>query len=58
MIPYPFTRFVFAYGEPIPVPRELDDAGAEALRLRVDEALKAAARKAEASLHEEALWRA
>src|SRR5512135_438550 len=44
MIPYPFTRLVFAYGEPIPVPRELDEAAAEAIRLRVEDALKGAAR--------------
>lgn len=58
MIPHPFTRLVFAYGEPIPVPRELDEAAAEAIRLRVEDALKGAAMKAEAALLEETLWRA
>lgn len=57
MIPCPFTRLAFAYGEPIHVPRELDDTAAEAIRLRVENALKDAAMKAEAALREETLWR-
>ncbi len=58
MIPLPFTRVVFAYGEPIPVPRDLDGAGVEVLRRRVEEGLKEAVRRAEEALAEEVLWRA
>ena len=58
MIPLPFTRVVFAYGEPIPVPRDLDDSGVEALRRRVEESLEGAVKKAQGALGEEALWRA
>jgi len=58
MIPYPFTRLVFAYGEPIHVPRDAGEADLEALRLRVERGLEAAQARAEAALAEEALWRA
>lgn len=58
MIPYPFCRVVFAYGEPIPVARDLDEAGVEEARLRVERGLCEAARRAEEALAEERLWRA
>ncbi|MEW5763849.1 MAG: hypothetical protein ACOYXN_04820 [Acidobacteriota bacterium] len=58
MIPLPFTRVVFAYGDPIPVPRDLDDSGVEALRRRVEESLEGAVKRAQGALAEEALWRA
>ena len=58
MIPYPFSRVVFAYGEPLPVPRDLDEKGVEEVRLLLERALLETARRAEESLGEEALWRA
>lgn len=58
MIPHPFTRVAFAYGEPIRVPREVDEPGLEALRKRVQEGLEEATRRAEAALEDEVLWRA
>jgi len=58
VIPYPFCRVVFAYGEPIPVPRDLDEAGVGGARLRVERALLETARRAEEALGEERLWKA
>lgn len=58
MIPYPFCRVVFAYGEPIPASRDLDEAGVEEVRLRVERALLETARRAEEALEEERLWKA
>jgi lysophospholipid acyltransferase (LPLAT)-like uncharacterized protein len=40
-VPWPFARVVVAYGEPVRVPRELDEASAEAWRLRLEDALHA-----------------
>jgi hypothetical protein len=54
----PFTRVVFAYGEPIPVPRELDEEGAEEARRRIEDGLAAATARAEAALEETGLWKA
>jgi hypothetical protein len=48
---------VFAYGAPIPVPRDLDEEGVEAVRRRVEEGLEGAVKRAEAALTEEILWR-
>jgi lysophospholipid acyltransferase (LPLAT)-like uncharacterized protein len=39
-VPKPFARVVVAYGDPIPVPGDLDDAGAERLAGTVGEALQ------------------
>ncbi len=58
MIPFPFTRVAIAYGEAIPVPRELSPEEAEALRCRVEEGLIAANRLAEESLGGAAPWKA
>ncbi len=58
MIPHPFTRLVFAYGEPVTVPREAGEAELEALRVQVERGLQEAVRRAEESLTEEALWKA
>jgi hypothetical protein len=58
LIPRPFTRVVFAYGEPVRVPREVDDLTLEALRLRVEQGLQQASRRAEEALEDEALWKA
>lgn len=41
IVPAPFTRLVFAYGEPIRVARDVDDAGLEQARQAVEEALLA-----------------
>jgi lysophospholipid acyltransferase (LPLAT)-like uncharacterized protein len=35
----PFSRFIVIYGDPIEVPRDLDEAGAETWRLRIEDAL-------------------
>jgi hypothetical protein len=58
LIPRAFTRVVFAYGEPVRVPREVDDPALEALRLRVEDGLKQASQRAEEALEDEALWKA
>ena len=58
MIPRPFTRVAFAYGEPISVPREVDEPGLEIIRDRVEKALEEATRRAEAALEDESLWKA
>ena len=42
VIPKPFTRIVVAAGEPVDVPRDLDDAGLEATARRMEAALGAA----------------
>jgi lysophospholipid acyltransferase (LPLAT)-like uncharacterized protein len=58
MIPYPFTRVVFAYGDPIFVARSADEAQMEALRAGVEAGLMEALRRAEEALSEESLWKA
>ncbi len=58
MIPFPFTRVAIAYGEAIPVPREISPEEAEGLRRRVEEGLIAANRVAEESLAGAAPWKA
>jgi lysophospholipid acyltransferase (LPLAT)-like uncharacterized protein len=44
VVPYPFTRVLFLYGDPIHVPR---DADVEEWRLRVEHALNDLAEEAE-----------
>ena len=44
VIPYPFTRAIFVYGEPIVVPR---DGDVEEWRLRVEQTLNELEREAE-----------
>lgn len=39
LVPRPFARGIFVYGEPIEVPRDLDEAGEGAYRNRLEEAL-------------------
>ena len=39
MVPYPFSRGVFIWGEPIWVPREADAAECEARRAELERAL-------------------
>jgi lysophospholipid acyltransferase (LPLAT)-like uncharacterized protein len=58
MIPCPFTRVAFAYGEPIRVPREVDEPTLEALRKQVEEGLRQATSRAEEALEDDALWKA
>ncbi len=58
MIPRPFTRVVFCYGDPIRVPREATEAEMEACRRAVETGLNEATARAERALGEEALWRA
>ena len=47
MLPLPFGRGVFIVGREIEVPRRLDPASREALRLRLEEALHAATQEAD-----------
>lgn len=58
MIPRPFTCLVFAYGEPILVPREASEGELEALRERIERGLEEATARAEEALKEESLWKA
>lgn len=50
LLPLPFARVVCAYGDPISVPRDADDAALEALRVRLEGALHALTRTADAAL--------
>lgn len=52
VVPYPFTRAIFVYGDPIYVPR---DGDVEEWRLTVENALNALADEAESNF--ETLWR-
>ena len=52
MIPLPFTRALFLYGEPIVVPR---DGDAEEWRVKVEQTMNALADRAENDF--EGLWR-
>ena len=52
VVPAPFTRAIFLYGEPIVVPR---DGDVEEWRLRVESALNALERQAEVNFDQ--LWR-
>ncbi len=58
IVPRPFTRVVFAYGEPIAVPRDLDASRVDKVRAEVERALNGAMERAEAALEQEDLWRA
>lgn len=51
VVPYPFTRAIFVYGDPIHVPR---DGDVEEWRLRVEQAMNALADEAETKFDE--LW--
>ena len=39
VLPFPFSKGVFSWGDPIHVPRDMDDAGLEAKRLELETAL-------------------
>jgi hypothetical protein len=58
IVPWPFTRVVFAYGHPVTVPREMDAAAVDRCRAQVEAAIEGAMKRAEAALEEEDLWRA
>ncbi len=58
MIPMPFTRVVFSYGDPIVVPRDADESDLERYRLKVEEGLALAARRAQEALAEDSTWKA
>jgi lysophospholipid acyltransferase (LPLAT)-like uncharacterized protein len=51
MIPYPFSRGLFLYGEPLWVPREADDASLEATRLKLEAVLNRLTADAEAAVN-------
>lgn len=50
VIPRPFTRIVVAAGEPVPVPRTLDEAGLEALQRRMEQELETLFQRARAAV--------
>lgn len=58
LLPLPFTRLVFAYGEPLRVPREATEAELERFRAEIQERLNHAQERAENALGEETLWKA
>jgi hypothetical protein len=57
LVPLPFTRVVFAYGEPVRVPREATGGELEACKAAVQRGLEEATARAEAALGEEELWK-
>jgi lysophospholipid acyltransferase (LPLAT)-like uncharacterized protein len=58
MIPMPFSKVVFYYGESIRVPRDVDDEELERYRMMVEDALALASRRAHEALTEDAIWKA
>ena len=58
MIPMPFTKVVFVYGQPISVPKDASDQDMEELRRRVQDGLEEATLRAQMALCEEAVWKA
>ena len=54
MVPYPFSHGVFAYGRPLWVSREADDAALEAARLELETALNQLTDQAEAFVNRKA----
>ena len=53
-VPRPFALVWISYGEPVHVPAELDEAGTESWRLRLEEALRANTARLSAEAGEEA----
>jgi lysophospholipid acyltransferase (LPLAT)-like uncharacterized protein len=47
LIPRPFSRGLFVYGEPILVPRDADEARLEAARLEVERSLNEVTERAD-----------
>ena len=59
MIPFPFTRVVFSYGDPITIPRDATDAQMEGeLSVLVQNAMEKTNRIAEEALEDESHWKA
>jgi hypothetical protein len=48
IVPMPFSKGVFVYGDPIEVPAQADEAQMEAARVKVEQSLNSLASKAEA----------
>ncbi len=48
MVPYPFSRGLFLYGNPLWIPREADEASLEAARLELETILNRLTDQAEA----------
>jgi len=53
MVPYPFSRGLFLYGDPLWVPREADDVALEAARLDLERVLNRLTDQAEAFVKRE-----
>lgn len=51
MVPYPFSRGLFLYGNPLWVPREADEASLEAARLELETVLNRLTAEAEATVN-------
>ncbi|MGQ0667858.1 MAG: lysophospholipid acyltransferase family protein, partial [Nitrospiraceae bacterium] len=51
MIPYPFSRGLFLYGDPLWVSREADEASLEAARLEVETTLNRLTAESEAAVN-------
>jgi lysophospholipid acyltransferase (LPLAT)-like uncharacterized protein len=47
MVPYPFSRGLFLYGDPLRVSREADEASLEASRLQLESVLNRLTEQAE-----------
>jgi len=50
IVPMPWSRIVYAVGEPMTVPRDADEAGIEAARLRLEQSLQALQSQARSAL--------
>jgi len=50
MLPYPFGRGLYLWGEPITVARDADDAAVEAARLALEESLNEITGRADVAL--------
>ncbi len=51
MVPYPFSRGLFLYGNPIRVSREGDEASLEAVRLELETVLNRLTAEADAAVN-------
>lgn len=54
MVPYPFSRGLFLYGNPMWVPREADETSLEATRLELETVLNRLTEQAEQDVEREA----
>lgn len=54
VVPRPFTRAIFLYGDPIHIPRELADEEAERYRVTIEQTLNGLAERGEREF--DALW--